>query len=118
MSCVGYLFNYDAIGPSGSFHRGNFGRTMHRHHSMPGFGSCSGAAPWGLPAEPRSRREIGAVCDPGVGDDWIEVAWSPPAEAGTARADLGTALDTFLSQRSLGRADLAKDDRRSLPEGL
>ena len=52
------------------------------------------------------------ACDPGLVDGWIEVAWSPPAEVGTARADLASALDAFLSQRGLSRADLAEDDIR------
>jgi hypothetical protein len=49
-----------------------------------------------------------AVCDLGVVDGWIEVARSPPAESGMARAD----LDAFLSQRGLSRAALAEGDIR------
>src|SRR5690348_6198449 len=82
---------------------------------MPGPGSCSGAVCLrACPLSPgaASRR---AVCDPGLVDGWIEVAWSPPPEAGTARADLDAALDAFLSQRGLSRAGLAEDDLRIGP---
>jgi hypothetical protein len=45
-------------------------------------------------------------------DGWIEVAWVPPAQSGTARADLDAALDAFLSRRGLSLADLTEDDIR------
>ena len=68
---------------------------------------CLGACP--LSPGAAGKR---AVCDPGLADGWIEVAWSPPAEAGTARADLDAALDAFLSRRGLSRADLAGENIR------
>jgi hypothetical protein len=45
-------------------------------------------------------------------DGWIEAAWSPPAEIGTARANLDATLDAFLSLRGLSRGGLAEDDIR------
>lgn len=55
---------------------------------------------------------MGELCHFGVVDGWIEVAWIPPAQSGTAKADLDVALDAFLSRRGLSQADLSEDDIR------